>query len=180
VSEEETTEGAVRVASFTTPLDAELARTLLEQHDIEARIEGDMLAGAALHLQSAFGGVRVMVPAADAVRARELIDAHERELAAERRGSDSADAQATRACALALVGWLICPFLAQLISLYQLLRIPWSKLGAKGRRRYVIGLCVDALILAPIAYSLLSESGVEDAWFLLERIPPAKLLPQAP
>jgi len=169
-------EGPVRVASFTTPLDAELARTLLEQHDIEARVEGDMLAGAALHLQSAFGGVRVMVAAADAVRARELIDAHERELAVERRGTDTADAKATRACALALVGWLICPFLAQLISIYNLLRIPWNELSAKGRRRYVIGLCVDALIIAPIAYALLSQTGIEDAWFILERLPPAKLL----
>ena len=49
------------VASFTSTLDAELARTLLDQHDISSRLEGDILAGAALPLQTAFGGVSVMV-----------------------------------------------------------------------------------------------------------------------
>lgn len=117
---------ATLVASFTSTLDAELARTLLVQHDIGSRLEGDILAGAALPLQTAFGGVRVMVAADNAERASKLIGAHEKALAAERRRTDERVARAYR---LALIGMMLLPVAAHLISLVNIVRTPWSALS---------------------------------------------------
>jgi hypothetical protein len=119
-------EGAdVLVASFTTPLDAELARTLLD--------------------------------------------------AAERRqATDTADARVSRAYALALVGLMLLPLIAHAISLFNLLRVPWAALSAKGRRRYVIGVCVDLLVIVPVAYwlvTIVSREPAEDVPYLFERAP---------
>lgn len=140
------------VASFTTPLDAELARTLLDQSDIASRLEGDMLAGAALPLQTAFGGVRVLVAADDAERAAQLIAEHEKALATERRRTDTADERVARAYRLAIIGWMLLPVVAQLISFVNLLRAPWSALSAKGRRHYVVGITFDLLVLGSALY----------------------------
>jgi hypothetical protein len=142
----------VQVASFTTPLDAELARTLLDQHDIASRLEDDILIGAALHLQSAMGGVKVLVAAGNAERAAELIAEHERELAKQRIKTDTADARVARAYRLALVGLMLIPVLAQVISLVSLVRAPWRELSAKGRRHYVIGLGFDLLVIGAVVY----------------------------
>lgn len=139
---------SVQVASFTTPLDAELARTLLAQHDIESRLEGDMVAGAALHLQYAMGGVKVLVADVDAERASKLIDEHERGLAKQRVKTDTADARVARAYRLALVGLMLLPLVAQVISLVNIVRTPWRGLSSKGRRHYVIGLGFDLLVIA--------------------------------
>ena len=117
------------VASFTSTLDAELARTLLDQHDISSRPEGDILAGAALPLQTAFGGVRVMVAADNAECASKLIGAHEKALAAERRRTDTADERVVRAYRLALIRMLLLPVAAHLISLVNIVRTPWSALS---------------------------------------------------
>lgn len=142
----------VQVASFTTPLDAELARTLLDQHDIQSRLEDAILLGAALPLQSAMGGVKVLVAAGDAERAAELIAEHERELAKQRIKTDTADARVARAYRLALVGLMLLPVAAHLISLVNLVRSPWRELSAKGRRHYVIGLGFDLLVLCAVVY----------------------------
>jgi hypothetical protein len=142
----------VQVASFTTPLDAELARTLLNQHDIESRLEDDILIGAALHLQSAMGGVKVLVTARDAERAAKLIAEHERELAKLRVKTDTADARVARAYRLALVGLMLLPVVAQAISMVLLLRSPWRELSTKGRRHYVIGLGFDLLVIGAVVY----------------------------
>ncbi len=142
------------VASFTTALDAELARTLLDQHEIASRLEGDMLAGAALPLQTAFGGVRVLVAADHAERAAELIAQHEKALAAERRRTETADERVARAYRLALVGLMLFPVVAHVISFVKLVRSPWSALSGKGRRHYVIGITFDLLVLGAAVYGL--------------------------
>jgi hypothetical protein len=147
-----------QVAAFTTSLDAELARSLLESHDIPSRLEGDLLVGAALPLQTALGGVKVLVTANDAVRASELITKHERELSTERRRSDTADERVARAYRLALIGLMLLPVAAQLISLVNILRAPWSALSAKGRRQYVIGLVFDLIVVGSAAYWLANWS----------------------
>jgi hypothetical protein len=152
VGRENNTPLTTLVASFTTPLDAELARTLLDQNEIASRLEGDMLAGAALPLQTAFGGVRVMVAADDAERAAQLIREHEKALAGERRRTDTADERVARAYRLALIGWMLLPVIAQLISFVNLLRAPWSALSAKGRRHYVVGITLDLLVLGSALY----------------------------
>jgi hypothetical protein len=140
------------VASFTTPLDAELARTLLDQNEIASRLEGDMLAGAALPLQTAFGGVRLLVAAEEAERAAQLIREHEKALAAERRRTETADERVARAYRLALIGWMLLPVLTQLISFVKLLREPWSLLSTKGRRHYVVGITFDLFVLGSALY----------------------------
>lgn len=141
----------MKVATFTTPLEAELARTLLGQHDIESRLEGDLLAGAASHL-SAMAGVRLLVAEPDAERAAALIEKHERELAAERRTTDTADARVRRAFSLALVGTVLLPVVAHAISLVNILRQPWGSLSKRGRRHYVLGLAIDLLVIAAVVY----------------------------
>jgi hypothetical protein len=146
------------VASFTSTLDAELARTLLDQHEIASRLEGDILVGAALPLQTAFGGVRVMVAADDAEHARRLIAEHEKALATGRRRSDTADERVARAYRLALVGLMLLPVVAHLISFVNLVRTPWSALSAKGRRHYVIGITFDLLVLGSALYWLVHHT----------------------
>jgi hypothetical protein len=143
------------VASFTSPLDAELARSLLLQHDIASRLEGDVLAGAALHLQTVFGGVKVLVAVGDSERAAELIEQHERALADERRRTDTADERVARAYRLALVGLLLLPVVTQAISLFNLLRAPWTALSKKGRRYYIVGASLDLVVIGAVLYWLL-------------------------
>jgi hypothetical protein len=146
------------VASFTSTLDAELARTLLGSHDIPARLEGDVLVGAALPLQTAFGGVRVLVTAEDAVRARDLIDQHEKELAADRRRSDTADHRVARAYRLSLIGLMLLPLVAHVISLINIVRVPWSALSPKGRRHYLIGIAFDLVVIGAALYWLIDST----------------------
>jgi hypothetical protein len=146
------------VASFTSALDAELARTLLDQHEIASRLEGDMLAGAALPLQTAFGGVRVMVAADDAQHAHQLISEHEKALAAERRRTDTADEKVARAYRLALIGLMLLPVVAHLISFVNLLRTPWAALSARGRRHLAIGLTFDLIVLGAALYWLIDHT----------------------
>lgn len=138
-------------ATFATPLEAELARLVLDEQDIASRLEGDLLSGAALPIQGA-QSVRLLVAARHAERAQELIREHERAVAAERRRTDTADQRVGRAYRLALVGLMLLPVVTQLISLVQLLRVPWAALSTKGRRQYVFALCFDALVLGAVVY----------------------------
>lgn len=140
-------------ATFATAIDAELARTLLEQHDIPSRLEGDLLAGSGLLLTGAVG-VRLLVADQHAEQAHRLVEAHEKELAAQRRRVDTADARAARAYRLALIGLMLMPLLTQAISLVQVLRVPWSSLSARGRRHYVIAVLFDSFVLVSAAYGL--------------------------
>lgn len=64
---------------------------------------------AALPLQTAFGGVRVLVAASDAEQAATLIAEHEKALATERLRTDTADERVARAYRLALVGLMLLP-----------------------------------------------------------------------
>jgi len=63
------------VGSFLNRVDAELARGALEAADIPATVSADDAAGTRPHLW--LGGVRVLVTAADAERAREILRAAE-------------------------------------------------------------------------------------------------------
>ena len=63
------------VGSFLNRIDAELARGALEAADIPATVSADDAAGTRPHLW--LGGVRVLVTAADAERAREILRAAE-------------------------------------------------------------------------------------------------------
>jgi hypothetical protein len=138
-------------ATFATPLEAELARLVLGEQDIDSRLEGDLLSGAALPIQGS-RSVRLLVADRHAERAQELIREHERALAAEHRRTDTADERAARAYRLALVGLVLLPVVTQLISLVQLLRVSRAALSAKGRRRYAVALAFDVLVLGAATY----------------------------
>jgi hypothetical protein len=47
---------------------------------------------------------------------------------------------------------MLLPAVTQLISLVQLLRVPWPQLTPKGRRHYIIALCSDVLVISAAAY----------------------------
>jgi hypothetical protein len=65
------------VGSFLNRVDADLARGALEAADIAATVSADDAAGTRPHLW--LSGVRVLVPTADAERAREILKAAEQE-----------------------------------------------------------------------------------------------------
>lgn len=141
------------VGSFFTPLDAELARGVLESAGIRSRIEGDALAGAAQWAQGA-ANVRLLVANEDAEEAARLIREHERALAAERRKGETLDQQALRAYRLAVMGWWIFPIVTQGISTFQLLRLPFSKLSKRVRRRYRLAMTVNVLVLGTVTFAI--------------------------
>jgi len=66
-------EGPFVVATFTLPTQAEMARELLEQNGIDAALRDAGFLGVHPSLSNAVGGVKLVVPASDARRARELL-----------------------------------------------------------------------------------------------------------
>ena len=66
-------EGPIVVATFSLPTEAEMARELLEQNGIEAILRDAGFLGVHPWLSNAVGGVKLVVPAEDARRARELL-----------------------------------------------------------------------------------------------------------
>ena len=61
------------MGSFTSRTEAEVARAMLSEHGVEARIVVDDVAGLHPELSLATGGVRLEVEAPDAEEARELL-----------------------------------------------------------------------------------------------------------
>lgn len=137
---------AVHIASYSTPLDAELARGLLEASDIPAEFDGDVLASATPWAQGTFS-VRLYVAEEHAEEAQRLLENHERGLAAERRRAEGLDEKATRAYRLAIVGWMLLPVITQAISAFTLLRLPYPKLSPQAKRHYRIGMSFNAIVL---------------------------------
>ncbi len=66
-------DGPLVVATFALPTEAEMARELLERNGIEALLRDEGLVGVHPWLSNAVGGVKVVVPAEDAKRAREIL-----------------------------------------------------------------------------------------------------------
>ena len=69
----------VTIEAFTNPIEAHIAKGLLESEGIPASLESEHHVWAAWHLSQALGGVRLQVPAECASLAREV-------LARQRRG----------------------------------------------------------------------------------------------
>jgi hypothetical protein len=144
---------AALVGAFYTPLDAELARGVLEAAGIASHIEGDALAGAAQWAQGA-ANVRLLVADEDAEVAERLIREHEQALTAERRKDDTLDQKALRAYRLGVIGWFLLPVITQALSAYQLARLPYSKLSEPVRRRYRIAMMVNVLVVGTVAFAI--------------------------
>ncbi len=154
-------EGPLVVATFALPTEAEMARGLLESNGIQALLRDEGLVGVHPWLSNAVGGVKVVVPAEDAERAREILgDAGEGSAStgpelvdpAERRASD-ADVLATRALNAAGIGLLVFPPLLHVWSAWLLLRLSSSSapLGDSGRKRALGALTIDLLVFAAVA-----------------------------
>ncbi len=70
----------VPVATYVSGIEAELARSALEAAEIDALVQADDCGGTRPHLW--MGGVRLMVRAEDADRAREVLNAETRSVEA--------------------------------------------------------------------------------------------------
>ena len=63
----------VKVASFSQPFEAHLARTRLEAEGIACVVSDEYLVRVDWFLSNAVGGVKLMVPAGEAARARDVL-----------------------------------------------------------------------------------------------------------
>lgn len=64
----------VQIASFGNAAEAEQLRSVLEDHEVPAFVDGANANTALSHVGSALGGVRVLVSVSDAQRAAEIIE----------------------------------------------------------------------------------------------------------
>lgn len=137
-----------RVDSFITSLDAELAKVYLESHNIEVRLEGEMLMGAVLALGPAWGGVRMYVEEKDAPRARELLGAYHQQLLSERaQQKESPEQLVDRAWRASLLGLAVFPFALHLYSMARLLSVRGRLLSPKAHFRYQCAWAIDLLMI---------------------------------
>ncbi|MBX3184679.1 MAG: DUF2007 domain-containing protein [Polyangiaceae bacterium] len=132
----------VRVASYETPLEAELARAYLGSHGIECRLSDDLLVGTALLYQYALGGVKLHVAAEDESKARFLLlGYHSRTQRAPH--VETPEERVTRAWKAAIVGFFLLVGVVHLYSLWLLLRTPYVSLGKRSRRRLWLTVWID-------------------------------------
>lgn len=66
----------ISIASYSTPIEAHLARILLEDEGIEAIIADEHLGDTAGGYIQAIGGIRLQVRASEAEAARAILDVH--------------------------------------------------------------------------------------------------------
>lgn len=154
-------EELVAVGAWTLLSEAHLAEALLRAEGIEGRLQGAGFAGVLPHMTDAIGGVRLLVPASRAERAREILAAaggapapgeDAAPLEAEPAGSPR-DAAARRAWLAAVLGIFFLPVLLQLLSLWLLrgyARAP-GPASARARRQAAGALAVDLLVLGVAA-----------------------------
>ncbi|HKC59812.1 MAG TPA: DUF2007 domain-containing protein [Myxococcales bacterium] len=154
-------EGPLVVATFALPTEAEMARGLLESNGIQALLRDEGLVGVHPLLSNAVGGVKVVVPAEDAERAREILnDAGE---GSESTGPElvdpveqdpsEADVLAARALNAAGIGLLVFPPMLHIWSAWVLLRVFSSSapLSPSGRKRALLALTIDLLVFIAVA-----------------------------
>ena len=156
-------EGPLVVATFALPTHAEMARGLLESNGIQALLRDEGLVGVHPWLSNALGGVKVVVAAEDAERAREILD---RDGAAGGSASTAlglvdpveqdpseADVLATRALNAAGIGLLVFPPVLHIWSAWLLLRVFSSSapLGESGRKHALLAVTIDLLVFAAVA-----------------------------
>lgn len=107
----------VTVATFTTPLQAELVRGRLEDDGVPAFVSDAEMVTVDWTTSNAIGGVKVKVTAGDAERARVLLSEPVEELE-DYEGPTEAESLAQRALYASLLGTMLPPL--QLYTLYLL------------------------------------------------------------
>jgi hypothetical protein len=149
----------VEVGAFTLLADARALEALLVAEGLTVHLQGVDAVGALPHMSNALGGVRVFVPAADAERAREIVEAAggEPESAADAAALEGdevtegeRDRAAKRAFYAAFLGLAFVPGLLHLLSLWNVaayLRTP-GPASPRARRRVIAAALVDVAVLA--------------------------------
>jgi len=146
----------VVVATFTNPIEAELAKGLLEANAINAFLKDDGIVGVAWHLSNAVGGVKLTVAEEDVAAARLLLEnAAEPPRPAQPPIDDEEVLQTTEADRMALRAWrasvlgLMLPLVMHLYSLrLMILAVTQADvLSARGRRYLAGALVFDAFVL---------------------------------
>jgi hypothetical protein len=143
-------DGEYLTTTFGSPVEAELARAFLASHDIPCRIVDDFLVGVAMHMESAFGGVKLYVSTADAQEAARLLDEHFRSLKQVTRVETPADC-VSRALRTAIVGFFIFPVVMHVWSALQLADIQYSSLDSRSRSRYWAALSINAVVFLTVS-----------------------------
>ena len=123
----------VTLVSFTTPLEAAMARSRLEGEGIRAFLNNEHLIAADVFLTNATGGVKVKVAASDLALAKEILEARH-ELEAEDRDEDDGYADEPYRCPkchtkevdLVPLGWAALAFTILLLG-WPLMVLPRRK-----------------------------------------------------
>ena len=148
----------VVLASFGSPLEAELARAFLESRAIPCSV-ADAVHVAGSPLESAFGrplpsvlsGVRVYVDDDDADRARAVLEEYTSTLKDSKDHPESNDELVARAFRASL-GSALLPGVLNLFSLWLLRGVDRSALQPSGRRQFWIALVLNLGALVIIVY----------------------------
>ncbi len=165
------------VATFSTPVEAELARNRLEERGIAAVVVDAETVGMVWHMGGALGGVKVQVAESDAAQARAVLASRagraalaadsdygigdrpgrlrhnpakiDEEEDEEQVAEDSSDAIAGRAWRSAVIGLLLLPPLLHFYSAWLLFQLPWAqgRLSPAGRRHVFLAAAVNVLVV---------------------------------
>ena len=164
----------VMIARHLTSQEAETARAALALEGIDAYLEGDAMVGMVWLFSNAVGGVKLLVPQRDALRAFEVLRragcANEPDAAAEEDappdeddGADDpearypGDATARRAFRAAVFSLFACPPLLNLYSVWTLVRLALAgkPLSAAGRRTFYAAWAINASMCVMIGLAIL-------------------------
>lgn len=156
------------VAVFASVAEAEMARSQLVASGIAAHLGNAQTIGVLPMHTLALGGVRVLVPAEDEARAREILgpldgpdedDPGELDAAGDRDSptmpaalvaTAEGDAWMRRAAAAAAFGALLVPVVLNLFSIAVLVRHGAGPLSRQGRRHRTIALVANAAGVASL------------------------------
>jgi Putative prokaryotic signal transducing protein len=164
------------VATFSTPVEAELARNRLEEQGIPAIVMDAETVGL-FQMGGAFGSVKLQVPESDARRARRILAVRasraerEEDYSADEHIQDhgrvrvrhsparaddeeevaesESDATAARAWRSAVIGLLLLPPLLHFYSAWLLFQLPWTQgpLTLRGKQKAFLAAALDLLVL---------------------------------
>jgi hypothetical protein len=143
----------VRIASFGTNHEAELARLYLDENGFDVRLEDDMLVGTALPLEAVLGGVKMFAPADQAEDARLALEEF-RTASMRERAPETGDDQLKRAFRIAVVGLFLCPGVLHLWSLAMALNVPATELSRRSLRLHRFTVAFDVVVVIAAAVAL--------------------------
>lgn len=148
----------VRIASFGAPHEAEMARGYLESEGIACRLKDDILVGAALGYESAFGGIKLFVDAADAELAFGLLESYRCTSRTHEPALESHDQRVRRAFRASLLAFIVFPVGLHLFSLHLLLAVRYGELDLRGRKLFVLSHLLNWSVLLGLGWIIFVRS----------------------